>query len=63
MLFNSLSAGPLKPGHQCSCMKSLIVRPNSPWKNIKKTAHFEAGLKRVPRKKENLGGREEYWSR
>ena len=41
---HSLSVGPLKPGHQCPCLKSLIARPNFPWKNIK-IAHFEAKRK------------------
>ena len=27
---NSLSAGPINPGHQCPYLKSLIARPNFP---------------------------------
>ena len=41
---NSLSPGPLKPGHHYSCSKSFIARPNFPWKNIE-TAYFEAKRK------------------
>ena len=44
IFFNSLSAGPLIPDHQCPCLKSLIARPNFPSKNIK-TAHFEGKKK------------------
>ena len=41
---DSLSPGTLKPGHHYPCSKSLIARPNFPWKNIE-TAYFEAKRK------------------
>ena len=40
-IVNSLSAGALNPGHQSPYLKSLIARPNCPWKNID-TAYIEA---------------------
>ena len=43
-IVNSLSAGPLNPGHQCPCLKSLIARPNCQLKNID-TAYMEAKSK------------------